>query len=165
MNIEAQQKPPSTVSQKEKEEEEEEEEDEEEAQRTPATEPPKETEAGLLTAGGDAPREAAHLKTGRVSRVSRFKGVSWHRRVLKWVAQARVQGKTVQVSSPESSFEKKKSPPSPPPLPPPPPLSAAAAAQHPIILTQLRVIRLDASSPKRKQRTSMMRSQNLLGGH
>jgi len=164
MNIEAQQKPPSTVSQKEKEEEEEEEEEEVEAQRTPATEPPKETEAGLLTAGGDAPREAAHLKTGRVSRVSRFKGVSWHRRALKWVAQARVQGKTVQVSSPESSFEKK-SPPSPPPLPPPPPLSAAAAAQHPIILTQLRLIRLDTSSPKRKQRTSTMRSQHLLGGH
>ena len=157
MNIEAQQKPPSTVSQKEKEEEEEEEEDEEEAQRTPATEPPKETEAGLLTAGGDAPREAAHLKTGRVSRVSRFKGVSWHRRALKWVAQARVQGKTVQVSSPESSFEQKS--------PPPPPLSAAAAAQHPIILTQLRLIRLDTSSPKRKQRTSTMRSQHLLGGH
>ena len=157
MNIEAQQKPPSTVSQKEKEEEEEEEGKEEEAQRTPATEPPKETEAGLLTAGGDAPREAAHLKTGRVSRVSRFKGVSWHRRALKWVAQARVQGKTVQVSSPESSFEKK--------TPPPPPLSAAAAAQHPIILTQLRLIRLDTSSPKRKQRTSTMRSQHLLGGH
>ena len=157
MNIEAQQKPPSTVSQKEKEEEEEEEGKEEEAQRTPATEPPKETEAGLLTAGGDAPREAAHLKTGRVSRVSRFKGVSWHRRALKWVAQARVQGKTVQVSSPESSFEKKS--------PPPPPLSAAAAAQHPIILTQLRLRRLDTTSLKRKQRTSMMRSQNLLGGH
>ena len=159
MNIEAQQKPPSTVSQKEKEEEEEEEEEEVEAQRTPATEPPKETEAGLLTAGGDAPREAAHLKTGRVSRVSRFKGVSWHRRALKWVAQARVQGKTVQVSSPESSFEKK----SPPP--PPPPLSAAAAAQRPIIFTQLRLRRLDTTSPKRKQRTSTMRSQHLLGGH